>query len=549
MIMTTPHWARLLAPALFLLTTQTAASACTNAIITKGASADGSVIITYTCDGEFHPRLQRYPTADYPPGEMLDIRDWGGQLRGQIPQVAHTYAVVGLMNEHQLAIAETTFDGRLELQNPAGVMHYWDLMRLALQRARTAREAIQVMIGLVERYGYRSTGESISIADPNEAWLLEIIGRGPGRHGALWVAVRIPDGQICAHANKARIGEFPLDDPENCLYATDVISFAIERGYYDPASGRPFRYCDAYCPPTPRNQRYAEARGWSIFRRAAPSLNLSPDYHRAVDGAAPYPLHITPDRPLALADVFALMRDHYEGTDFDMTQGLDAGPHNTPNRWRPINWAVGDGEYTWERPISTQQTGFSFVAQSRHWLPNPVGGLLWYGVDDTYTTCYVPLYCSIDALPESFTTGSLGRFSWDSAWWVFNFVGNYANLRYSDMIGDIQAVQRDLEGTLLALQPAVEKTALELAGSDAQLMRRYLTDYCVWHAEDVVRRWRQLGEHLVQKYNDGYVQDDHGQPQERGYSPEWLRRVLAERPDQYRLKPTPADVPESRLID
>ena len=523
--------------------------ACTNVLVTKGATEDGSVILTYTCDGEFHPHLRYTPAADHEPEGWLEIKDWSGNVRGKIKQVPHTYAVVGLINEHQLAISETTFSGREELRNPDGLLHYWDLMRVALQRAKTAREAITVMTDLVGEYGYRSTGESISIADTNEAWILEMIGPGPGGSGAVWVAVRVPDGYISCHANKARIGEFPLDDPEECLYSNNVVSFAVEKGYYDPKSGEPFRFCEAYCPATPKNCRYADTRVWSVFWRAAPSLGLSPDYHRAVEGARPYPLWIKPDKKLSVADVFSLMRDHYEGTVYDMRKGIDAGPYGTPLRCRPIVWEVDGVEYAWERPISTQQTGFSFVSQSRSWLPDPVGGVLWYGVDDTYTTCYVPLYCGINALPESYTVGSLGKFSWDSAWWVFNFVANYANVRYSDMIVDIQAVQSDLEGTFLALQPAVERTAVELARSDPELMTRYLTDYCVSHGELVVRRWRQLGEHLLTKYNDGYVKDEQGRPREDGYAEGWLRTVLKSRPDQFRVRSKDADVPESKLVD
>jgi len=524
-------------------------AACTNLLVTKGASADGSVMITYTCDGEFHPTLRSTPAADYKPDEMMDITDWGGKVRGKIKQVPHVYAVVGLMNEHQLAISETTFDGRAELENPDGLLHYWDLMRLALQRAKTAREAIKVITDLALEYGYRSTGESISIADTNEAWILEIIGPGKGGKGAEWVAVRVPDGYIACHSNKARIGEFPSDDPDNCIHSDNVVSFAVEKGYYDPKSGKPFRFCDAYCPPTPKNRKYAETRVWSMFRRAAPSLNLSPDWHRAVDGSQPYPLWIKPDKKLSLADVFALMRDHYEGTEFDMTKGLDAGPYGTPNRWRPIDWSVDGVQYAWERPISTQQTGFSFVSQSRSWLPDGVGGVYWYGVDDTSMTCYVPLYCCIDALPESYTVGSLKAFSWNSAWWTFNFVANYANLRYSDMAPEILAVQKELEAGFIALQPAVEKTAVELLKTDPKLMTRYLTDYSVSHGEMVVKRWRRLGEHLITKYNDGYVQDDKGRSQEQGYPEDWLRRVIKDRPDQFRMKIKPADVPESKLVD
>ncbi len=523
--------------------------ACTNLLVTKGASKDGSVMITYTCDGEFHPRLRRTPAADYQPGDSLDITDWSGNVRGRIKQAAHTYAYIYLMNEHQLVIAETTFDGRQELRNPDGMLHYWNLMQLALQRAKTARGAVKVITDLAAGYGYCSTGESFSIADTKEAWILEMIGPGPGGKGALWVAMKIPDGYICAHANKARIGEFPLDDPENCIYSDNVISFAVEKGYYDPASGEPFRFCEAYCPATPKNQRYADTRVWSIFRRAAPSKDLSPDYCRAVEGAKPYPLWIKPDRKLSTAGVFALMRDHYEGTEYDMTQGIDAGPHGTPNRWRPITWEVDSVEYAWERPVSTQQTGFSIVSQSRSWLPDGVGGVLWYGVDDTYTTCYVPLYCCIDDIPKSFVVGSLAKFSWESAWWVFNFTANFANLRYCYMLPEIQAVQREIEGNFLALQPAVEKTAVELVKTNPKLMKRYLTDYSVMQAELTVSRWRELAEHLITKYNDGYVKDEKNRPQEKGYPESWLRKVLKSRPNQFRLKQKSEDVPESKLVD
>ena len=323
---------------LFLLFITSAAYACTNLLVTKGASKDGSVIITYTCDGEFHPHLKIIPAADYNPGDSLEIKTWGGKVLGKIHQPAHTYKVVGLMNEHQVSFSETTFSGREELRNPDGLLHYWQLMKLALQRAKTAMEAIDIIVALVNQYVYSSTGESFSIGDPNEAWYMEIIGPGPGGKGANWVAMKIPDGYISAHANKARIGEFPLNDPENCLYAKDVISFAIEKGYYDPDSGEPFRYCEAYCPDTPRNRKYADTRVWSLFRRAAPSLNLSADFHRGDENAKPYPLWIKPDKKLSMEDVFALMRDHYEGTPYDMTKGIDAGPFGSPNRWRPMPW-------------------------------------------------------------------------------------------------------------------------------------------------------------------------------------------------------------------
>ena len=525
------------------------ATACSSLLVTKGASADGSVMITYTCDGEFHPHLEYTPAADYPPGDSLEITDWGGNVRGSIPQVEHTYAVVGLMNEHQLAIGETTFGGRAELCNSDGLLHYWDLMQLALQRARTAREAIAVMTTLVADHGYRSSGESFSIGDTQEAWILEMIGPGPGGRGAHWVALKAPDGQISFHANKARIGTLPDKDTRQALYSERVVDFAIDQGYYDPASGDAFQFCEAYDPPTPESRRYGDARVWSAFRRAAPSLDLAADYHRAIEGAAPYPLWIRPDEKLAVADVFRIMRDHYEGTPFDMTVGLDAGPYHTPNRWRPLQWEVDSVTYVWERPISTQQTAFSFVSQSRGHLPDGIGGLFWYGLDDTYATCYTPLYCCIAAIPHAFTVGRLGAFSWESAWWVFNFVSNFVNLKYSFMMPDVQAAQRAIEEEYLALQPAIEQTALWLSERDPELMIRYLTDYSISHADGVVTRWRALGEHLLTKYNDGYVKDDEGQPQDKGYPEAWLRRVIGARPTQFELPIRDVDRPAPQLID
>jgi dipeptidase len=536
-----------LVAAVILLAAAAQALACTNLLVTRKASADGSVMITYTCDGEFHPHMRYIPAADHEPGDSLDIRDWGGNLMGRVAQPLHTYAVVQLMNEHQVVIGETTFTGREELINPDALLHYWWLMRIALQRARTAREAVEVITALVEEYGYRSEGESISIGDPEEAWLLEIIGKGPGVKGANWVAVRIPDGYICAHANQSRIREFPLDDPKNCLYSKDVIEFAVEKGYYDPDSGKPFSFSDAYCPSPPQKLRYCASRVWSIFRRAAPSKEFSPDYHRGVQGAEPYPLWIKPDAKLTREDVFALMRDHYEGTDYDMCSGIDAGPFCTPNRWRPMTWEVDGEVYTWERPISTQQTGFSFVSQSRSKMPDAVGGVLWYGVDDTYFTVWVPFYACTNRLPDVFTKGRMAEFSWDSGWWVFNFVANYANLRYELMKHDIIEVQKELEDNLSAMQPAVEKAALELYKKDPALAQVYLTDYSAAAATRVVDRYRELGEMLIRKYNDGFVQVEPGRAREEGYTEEWLRKVLHQEPERFKLERWKADSLETDL--
>ena len=525
------------------------ANGCTNLLVTKGASADGTVMITYTCDGEFHPHLGYAAAADHKAGDSIEISDWHGKLRGKVAQVPHSYAVVGMMNEYQLAISETTFDGREELQHPKGILEYWDMIQLALERAKTAREAIKVMTELVDKYGYNSTGESFSIADTKETWIMGMIGADSGSGKAVWVAQRIPDGYISCHANKSRIGEFPLNDTQNCIYSKDVISFAIQKGYYDPKSGQPFRFCEAYCPATPKNQRYADTRVWSIFRRAAPSQNFSPDYHRAVEGAKPYPLWIKPDKKISLADVLALMRDHYEGTDYDMTKGIDAGPFGSPLRCRPMNWTVDSIDYVWERPISTQQTAFSFVSQSRDWMPDAVGGVYWYGLDDTYMTCYFPLYCSITDIPKSYTVGQLNEFSWESAWWVFNFVANLANLKFSYMAPEVLTVQKEIEGAFMTMQPIIEQTALELLKKDQKLAVEYLTDYSISHGESIVRQWRELGEHLVAKYNDGYVQDSTGRAKEKGYPESWLREVLKSRPEQFRLPKKQEKIPESKLVD
>jgi len=518
-----------------LVVNQWADDDCSSFLVTKGASKDGSVLITYTCDGEFLPHLEYIPAQDHKPGEFIEILGRDGKLKGKIAQVPHTYAVVGLMNEYQLAIGETTFGGRRELRNPEGFLHYFTLMKLALQRAKTAREAIKVMASLVEEYGYASSGESFSIADTKEAWIMEMIGPGPGGKGANWVTLRIPDGYISAHANMSRIGEFPLNDPENCLYSKDVISFAEKKGYYDKKSRKPFSFRYAYHPPEPDSLRTCAARVWSMFRRSAPSMNLSPDFQRGVEGTKPYPLWIKPDKKISLHDVMNIMRDHYEGTPFDMTKGVDAGPFGCPVRYRGLTWEVDGVKYSWERPISTQQTAFSFISQSRDWLPNAIGGVYWYGWDDTYTTCYVPLYCCIKDIPETFTRGDIQEFSWDSAWWVFNFVANYANLKYSYMVKDIQKVQAALEGQFISLQPVIEKTAIDLYKKDPELLVRYLTNYSVTNGEMVVKRWIELGEFLLTKYNDGYVKNERGRARGVGYPSEWLREVLKSKPEQFKL--------------
>ncbi|MBN3034754.1 MAG: C69 family dipeptidase [Bacteroidales bacterium] len=505
--------------------------ACTNLIITAGASSDGSVMLVYTNDGEWLYRLDLTPSADHLPGDSIEFVSWRNQTRGKLPQVPHTFGVVGFqMNEFQVAVGETTFTGREELWNKSGFLEYWHLMKLALERARTAREAVLVMTSLAEQYTYGSEGESFSITDPDEAWILEMIGTGTGGLGAVWVAVRIPDGFISAHANMARIGEFPIDDPDNCLYSDNVISFAIERGYYDPQGDEPFRFNEAYNPPSPDRLKYCESRVWSLFTRTAPSLGLSSDYHRGVPGAARYPLWIQPDRKISLADVLDLVRDHYEGTPFDMTTGVAAGPFGNPNRWRPLFWEDGETKYSWERPVSTYNTAFSMIAQSRSWLPDPLGGIVWFGVDDTWFTCYIPVFCSVTGIPKPFATGDIRKFSWDSAWWVFNFVSNYANLRFSAMSEEIRSFGNELESKMISEQDSIASLAGVLKGDE---LRASLTHYTVSRGEWVHREWVTLAEHLITKYNDGYIKDDRGVPQEAGYPDEWEKTIISSEPERY----------------
>ena len=410
-----------------------AAQACTSILVSRGASSDGSVILTYSADAPFMPRLLRVAGGTHPPGAMLEVRGWeDDEVRGKVRQAGCTYTVVGLMNEYQLSLGETTTGGRRELVDRQGQLDYDGLMLLTLQRAKTAREAITVVDALCKEYGYGSSGETFSIADKNEAWIMELIGKGPGHKGIVWVAARVPEGYITAHANMSRITTFPLKDPENWVYSTDVVSFAVEKGFYKTDSGKPFSFRDAYHPHQgPDQKRACAGRVWSICRRVAPSCHFSDAYFRGAEGAEDYPLFVKPDKPLSVHDVMMLMRDHYEGTPYDMTKGIDAGPFASPLRLRDLAFSVDGKKYMWERPISTQQAGFVVVTQSRKVLPDPIGGVTWFTPDEASTSCFTPLYCAIGALPEAYTRGDYKRFSWDSAWWVANLVSNLAYDRWS----------------------------------------------------------------------------------------------------------------------
>ncbi|MCL2039938.1 MAG: C69 family dipeptidase [Bacteroidetes bacterium] len=522
---------------------------CTNLLITKGASADGSAMLTYTADaGGFMEPLYYHPGGTHKEGEMVDIYEWdSGWLKylGKIPQVKETYRVVGNMNEHQLTIGETTFGGRDELIDTTGIMDYGSLIYITLQRAKTAREAITIITDLVKEHGYHSGGESFSICDPNEVWILEMISKGKVEKGAVWVARRIPDGYISAHANKSRIDEIIEGKPDEFLYAPDVVSFAEKMGYYDRSKGIPFSFADAYDPATPSSLFACEGRVWSLFRRSAPSLNLQPDYFRGVKGAAKYPLYIKPDKLLTLSDVTDLMRDHFQGTEFDMTKGIAAGPYGNPYRWKPLYFKIeGDTTpYAWERPISTQQTAWSFIAQMRSNMPREIGGVFWYGVDDTYSTCYTPLYCCITEVPAPFKEANVTKFNFNTATWTFNLVGNLAYNMYSHIIKDIQVEQKRIENKYFTFQKPIESAALELYKTDKDLAIEYLTSYSKNQSDYTLKCWQELWERLVVKYNDRYINDVNKEGNEAGRSPgsagygnDFFKQVIKERPGYYEMK-------------
>lgn len=516
---------------------------CTNFIVTKGASTNGSTMITYSADSyNLYGELYHWRAGVYPAGTMLDIYEWDtAKYLGKIKQAAQTYNVVGNMNEFQLAIGETTFGGREELSNSKGIMDYGSLIYVTLQRAKTAREAIKIMSELVEEYGYYSSGESFSIADPNEAWIMELIGKGEGVKGANWVAIRIPDGYVSGHANQARITTFPLNDPQNCLYSKDVITFAKSKGYFN-GKDEEFSFADAYAPLDFGAVRFCDARVWSLFRRVNKTMDKYIDYIEAKTNER-MPLYIKPDNKLSLQDVMGLMRDHYEGTPLDMTKGVAAGAFASPYRWRPLTFNYNGENYFNERPISTPQTGFSFVSQSRSSMPNEIGGVLWFGVDDTYMTVYNPVYTSSTSVQKNYGTGvaNLGTFNWESVFWVFNFVSNLTYPSYSKMIGDVKNEQNKLEGLFISQQEKIENTALAYYKESKGKAVDYLTNYSKEMCEHTYSSWKKLGEFLVMKYMDGVVKNEYAQPLSKGYPEEFKKRIVEENGAYFKVRQMPGE--------
>ena len=551
--------------------------ACTNFLVSKGASADGSVMISYAADSHtLYGELYFRPAKDYPEGTFMDIYEWDtGKKLGQIKQARHTYSVVGNMNEFQVAIGETTFGG-LNKQDTNAIMDYGSLMYITLQRAKTAREAIKIFGELTEEYGYYSEGESFSISDANEVWILELVGKGPvtlnakekeklkGKtlpfsKGALWVAVRIPDGYISGHANQARITTFPLNDPQKCIYSKDVITWAREKGMFK-GKDEEFSFADVYAPLTYGAIRACDARVWCGFYRVNSSMKKYESYIMG-DVSNRLPLYIMPDHKITVQDVQMMMRDHYEGTILDMTKDAGAGPFTLPYRWRPMTWKVDNQEYCNERAVSTQQTGFSFVTQSRGWLPNPIGGINWFGVDDTYSTVYVPIYCGSTAVPETFAegNGNMITFTWDAAFWVFNFVSNFSYLRYKDMIKDVQKVQKELEDGFQVSVADVDKKAAELYKTSPDKAKEYITTFSKTQGNMTVDRWRRLGQYLLVKYMDGNIKKekdghflDNGNnpamsifPSQPGYDKDYYKSLVNDDPTGHlKMKKLPNEKPE-----
>ena len=530
---------------------------CTNLIVGKLASVDGSVMCTYNCDSfGFLQPLDWFAAGKHAPGEMIAIRGWGPQSPVHyVAQVDYTYGVVGLMNDQQVAIVETTWGGRQELARSEGALDYFSLMDLALQRSATAREAIEVMHNLVQEYGYSATGESFAVCDKNEAWIMELIGKGPGRKGAVWVARRVPDDCISAYANASRIRKFPqakkIDKKKGygivegeCMYSADVISFAREMGWYDGPDAD-FSFREAYGPLDFSKIRYCEARVWSFFRHHTNPEEMDaylPFINGHTEICDELPLWIKPDKPLSVRDVMADMRDHYEGTALDMTVDVSAGPWASPYRNQPVNFEASDGTPMFrERPIGCQQSGMTMVCQMRSFLPNEVGGVTYFNMDDATMVAYVPVYCSINRVPEPFRreNNNIREFSFDSAFWMNNWVANMIYPRWSAMIGDLRDAQKELEDFYAAEQPEVEKQVIDLTHQERV---DFLTAKTEAYTTQMMERWDKLAKLLIVKHNDQTMQPSEngvvvaGRRTSPAYAPAFIDAVKAQTGERY-VKP------------
>ena len=520
-------------------------SACTSLIAAPGATDSGSSMITYAADSHtLYGELYRQPAADHEAGAMRRVVEWDtGKYLGEIPEAAHTYSTIGNMNEHGLTIAESTWGGREELAG-SGLIDYGSLIYITLQRARTAREAVEVMTSLVRDFGYASEGESFSIADPSEVWVMEMIGKGKSDPGAVWVARRVPDGYISGHANHARIHKFPFNDAET-LYSPDVIDFARSQGYFT-GKDKDFDFSRAYAVTDAGALRGCDARVWAYFRKFAPEGSVDKYLAWILEGKGePMPLWVKPARPLSSNDLKWMMRDHFEDTPLDMTKDIGAGPFDVPYRWRPMGFTVDGVEYTHERAIATQQTGFSFVADMNAARHPAMKGILWFGVDDANTCVYVPVFNSTDTVPRALDGhADLYNLSWDAMFWVNNYVANQAYNRYSQMIPDIRRVQTQLENELEA---AVETAAAGIVGKDYAAAQDMLRGLTVARANDATARYKQLGDYLLVKYLDGNIKKEENgrfartadgmpvQPVFGGYNERYFRSIVQDAGDRLKV--------------
>ena len=516
------------------------AFACTNFIVTKGASTDGSVMVTYAADShQLYGALYFTPKGNFKPGTTLRVDEWDtGKYLGDIAQIPNTYTTIGNMNEHSLIITETTFGGRPELEDPNGIIDYGSLIYITLQRAKTAREAIATIAELTETYGYASSGESFSIADENEAWIMEMISKGKYGKGIVWVARRIPDGYVSAHANQARITTFPLNDPENCLYSKDVISFARERDYFS-GEDKDFSFCDAYAPADFGAMRGCEARVWSFFRSVTEGMDKYIDFAMGVNPENKMPLWVKPTEKVSPKQLFDAMRDHYEGTPMDMTTDIGAGGHHLPYRWRPMYFTVDGVEYCNERATATQQTGFWICGQARE---NKVG-ILWFGVDDAATSALTPIYVNSTEIPWCLSeqNGSMLKYSDTSLFWITNRVAQFAYLRY-DLIGkQVREYVDNWENTALE---TVKKIDIAIGNTpNAKKKAKIATEFTLSSADLLFNTWNKLDKYLMVKYIDGNVKgedengkfidngngkDIPGKILQPGYSEKWKKAVAAD---------------------
>ena len=553
------------------------AQACTNFLITKGASVDGSTFISYCADSHIrYGELYFTPAADWPEGSMRVCYDRGTNApRGSVPQPAHTFQVVGYINEHQVGLGETTFGGREELIDPTGIVDYGSLMFIALERSRSAREAIKVMADLVEAYGYGSDGESFSISDPNEVWYMEIMPKGytptvtktgdtiNADRGAVWVAIRIPDGYVSGHANAARITTFPLRNGKTSItdkdwkklynpqveviYKHDIIDFARRKGYFS-GKDKDFDFSAAYAPVDFSAARICDLRVWTMFNKVCDGMDEYWDYVTGKDLTHRMPLYVKPNRKISLSDMMAFQRDHFQGTELDKTLDPGADPFGSPFRFNPLYWEYDGKKYFNERSIEVVQTGFSFIAQSRSWLPNPIGGIIWFGVDDTNSTVYTPFYCSITEVPIEYRVGNgdMLTYSDNAAFWVFNRLAHFKYLYYNRVIGDIQKKQKELEDGYQKQVHHADNQALSLFANDPAQAIDYLTDFSNQAGRNTVEQWRNLSNYLLVKYLDSNVKqvDENGEflrnpygyplkPKQPGYPDSWKKAVIEGTGDRF----------------